>query len=84
MPETPATAVHPPNWSSKDGPSMILQQFSRIPKEPQEGKSSQDALHPSIVTVAATGVVSCCSQVLQELQNQMFGAVSAAAGLPSS
>ena len=58
MPETPATAVHPPNGSSKDGPSTILQQCGHISKEPQECRSSQDALHSSIETVAATGVVS--------------------------
>ena len=60
MPETPATAVRPLNGSSKDGPSTISQQFGRIPKEPQEC-SSPDS---SIATVAATGVVSRCSQVL--------------------
>ena len=63
MPETPTTVVHPPNGLSKDSPSMILQQVGRIPKELQECRSLQDALHSSIVTVAATGVVSRCSQV---------------------
>ena len=50
MPETPATAVRPPNGSSKDGPSTISQQFGHIPKEPQEC-SSPDS---TIATVAAT------------------------------
>ena len=83
MPETPATAVHPPNGTSKDGSSMLLQQFGRIPNKPQECRSSQDALHSSIGTLAVTGAVSRCSQVLQELLNQQFGAAPATAGLPS-
>ena len=33
MPETPATAVHPPNGSSKDSPSTILQHFGLISKK---------------------------------------------------
>ena len=73
MPDTQATAVHPSNGMSKDSPSMIFQQFGHISKEPEE--SSRDFLHSSIVKVAATGVVSRCSQPLQELQNQQFRAV---------
>ena len=68
MPETPATAVHPPNGSSKDDPSKILQQFGR-----SEGTAGMQKLTGcsifSIITVPATGVVTRCSQVLQEPLN---------------
>ena len=82
MPEMPATAVHPPKRSSKDGPSMTLQQQTH-----SEGTAGRQKLTGCSTFFHCdsgwTGVLSCCSQVFQELQNQRFEAVPAAVGLPS-